>query len=452
MIFDAPLFDNAAARVVRARLPGERGLPLVGETLRILKDPVSTAVRLHQKHGPVYWSNAFGMTSIVVSGPEALRAVFTDPTSAYSNGQAWEFYIGKFFERGLMLLDFAEHKFHRGVMQTAFKRQAIERYFQSMQPTIARAVSGWPSGEVRVAKRLKQLTLDVAIETFMGERPGPEADAVNVAFVDTVRAGTAFIRHPVPFGRWGKGLRGRQVLERFIRTRIPKKRASPSHDLFSRLCEATDAEGNRFTDDDIVNHMIFLMMAAHDTSTITLTSLLYQLARHPAWQERLRNELSALPAGGPHPSVVRRGAQPGPRHQGGHAPAHAAARHRAHDHQRGGPARAPDPRGRPRWRSAWPRRTGSPLGGPRPKSGDPDRFGPERAEHRKHPFLFSPFGGGAHKCIGMHFGELEIRSVVHHVLSRFRLSVPRSYELPVDYTSLPVAADGLPMRLDRISA
>ena len=81
---------------------------------------------------------------------------------------------------------------------------------------------------------------------------------------------------------------------------------------------------------------------------------------------------------------------------------------------------------------------------------DPDRFGPERAEHRQHPFLFSPFGGGAHKCIGMHFGELEIRSVVHHVLTRFRLSVPPGYELPVDYTSLPVAADGLPMRLERL--
>ena len=450
MIFDAPLLDNAAARVVRARLPGERGLPLLGETLRILQDPVANALRLHEKHGPVYWSNGFGMTSIVVSGPEALRAVFTDPTSAYANGEAWEFFIGKFFKRGLMLLDFAEHRFHRGVMQAAFKRQAIERYFQSMQPTIARAVSGWPSGDVvRVAPRLKQLTLDVATETFMGERLGPEADAVNAAFVDTVRAGTAFIRHPVPFGRWGKGLRGRQVLESFIRTRIPKKRANPSHDLFSRLCEASDAEGNRFTDDDIVNHMIFLMMAAHDTSTITLTSLLYQLARHPAWQERLRSELSTLPAGDLTPAsfdaapsldlAIKEAMRP-------LTPLPATARRTIKEVDLLGhliPAGVPvavsmaATHRLPEWWTA-------------PDRFDPDRFGPERAEHRQHPFLFSPFGGGAHKCIGMHFGELEIRSVVHHVLTRFRLSVPPGYELPVDYTSLPVAADGLPMRLDRL--
>ena len=34
--------------------------------------------------------------------------------------------------------------------------------------------------------------------------------------------------------------------------------------------------------------MIFLMMAAHDTTTSTLTSMTYELARHPEWQERVR--------------------------------------------------------------------------------------------------------------------------------------------------------------------
>ena len=40
--------------------------------------------------------------------------------------------------------------------------------------------------------------------------------------------------------------------------------------------------------------MIFLMMAAHDTTTSTLTSLTYELARHPEWQERVRAESRAL--------------------------------------------------------------------------------------------------------------------------------------------------------------
>ena len=39
------------------------------------------------------------------------------------------------------------------------------------------------------------------------------------------------------------------------------------------LCQSEDEDGNKFSDEDIVNHMIFLMMAAHDTSTSTATTM-----------------------------------------------------------------------------------------------------------------------------------------------------------------------------------
>src|SRR3546814_20736366 len=39
---------------------------------------------------------------------------------------------------------------------------------------------------------------------------------------------------------------------------------------------------------------LFRSMAAHDTSTITLSNMVYQLAKHPQWQQRLRAESLAL--------------------------------------------------------------------------------------------------------------------------------------------------------------
>ena len=57
---------------------------------------------------------------------------------------------------------------------------------------------------------------------------------------------------------------------------------------------AEDDDGNQFTDEDVVNHMIFLLMAAHDTTTTTLTSMAYQVAKHPEWQERCRREAQAI--------------------------------------------------------------------------------------------------------------------------------------------------------------
>ena len=57
--------------------------------------------------------------------------------------------------------------------------------------------------------------------------------------------------------------------------------------MFSRLCRAESEEGAALQPmPTSIDHMVFLMMAAHDTTTSTLTSMTYELARHPDWQER----------------------------------------------------------------------------------------------------------------------------------------------------------------------
>ncbi len=78
--------------------------------------------------------------------------------------------------------------------------------------------------------------------------------------------------YPVPGGRWARGPSGRKVLQQCFSDALSVKPSGDGADLFSILCDATDEDGKRFSDTDVVNHMIFLMTAAHDTSTITATS------------------------------------------------------------------------------------------------------------------------------------------------------------------------------------
>ncbi len=92
------------------------------------------------------------------------------------------------------------------------------------------------------------------------------------------------------------GVRGRQVLESYFTQHLPAARAGRGDDLFAALCHASTPLGEQFSDADVVNHMIFLMMAAHDTSTITTAASMYHLAKRPDWQERARKESLALGA------------------------------------------------------------------------------------------------------------------------------------------------------------
>jgi cytochrome P450 len=284
----------------------------------------------------------------------------------------------------------------------------------------------------------------------MGAELGATADRVNRAFIGTVRAGTAFVRFPVPGGRWARGLKGRRVLERFLTEYLPAKRAGDGDDLFTALCHARSDDGHAFSDVDVINHMIFLMMAAHDTSTITTTTMSYYLAKNPEWQERVREESRALGKPvldyedlekltsldlamkealrlvAPVPALARRAVKD--TEVLGHFVPKGALTAVGIGFTHHMPEYWPDP-----------------------ERFDPERFADHRREDKVHRHAWEPFGTGAHKCIGMWFGTMEIKAIMHQLLMRYRWSVPADYEMPIDTTALPVPADGLPVKLEQIA-
>src|SRR4051794_20084776 len=271
---------------------GEPGLPLLGKTVTMMRQGPALSLEQYSRFGPVSWFNAFGMKIVTLVGPEACQAALVNRDKKFSQN-GWEWFIGPFFKRGLMLLDGDEHHYHRRIMQEAFTRPRLESYLDQLVPILDDRIVSWPANEpFLLYPALKDLSLAVATAVFMGtppeQRDTEETREVAQAFIDCVRAGLSLVRFPVPGLRWSKGLHGRKVLEEYFRSRIPAKRASDDQDLFAALCHVETDEGHSFTDDDVVSHMIFLMMAAHDTATITATTVSYFLAKNPERQPGCR--------------------------------------------------------------------------------------------------------------------------------------------------------------------
>lgn len=431
---------------------GERGLPLMGKTLEMIRNGFHAAGVMNDKYGDVYWSRAFATDVVWAIGPDAVQEVLQNKGKIYSQS-GWEYFIGPFFTRGLMLLDGQEHLLHRRIMQEAFARPRLEAYQDRVQRIIDRTVPTWPTDEpMRMYPAVKSLSLDVATEIFMGTEPNDETHGLTQAFIDAVRAGTGLIRADVPLlpTRWGKGLKGRKALDAYFRAQIPAKRASDHDDLFAALCHVETEDGLKFTDDDVVNHMIFLMMAAHDTTTITATAMTYYFAKHPEWQDMARAESLSLGTSAPTideldtlvtlelvfkeamrlvapvPALVRRTTED--TELLGHfvpkgtmvvvAP---GATHSLGDH----------------WVNV--------------DDFDPLRHAEPRNEHKAHRFGFVPFGGGAHKCIGMAFGTNEVKALLHAMLSTYEFEIPADYEIEWDNTSLVMPTDEFPVTLRRFS-
>lgn len=431
---------------------GDSGVPILGHMIEAFRGGPDYVLKVYRKYGPVHYAHSPALSSVSALGPDATQEVFSNKSKDYSQ-KGWHPVIGPFFNRGLMMLDFEEHMFHRRIMQEAFTRTRLTGYVEHIDKVASKVVANdWVANDARflLNPALKELTLDIASVVFMGHEPGTDHELVtkvNEAFAITTRAGGAIIRTSVPPFKWWRGLRARKVLEDYFEERVKERRHSGGTDMLSVLCQSEDEDGNRFTDEDIVNHMIFLMMAAHDTSTSTLTTMGYQLAANPEWQERCRDESSRLGDGPldiealekletldlvineslrlvtPLPFNVRQAVRDTDL-LGYYIPA--------------GTNIVTWPGMNHRLPELW----------TNPEKFDPDRFAEPRAEHKKHRYAFAPFGGGAHKCIGMVFGQLEIKTVMHRLLRRYRLELPRpGYKPHYDYAGMPVPMDGMPIVL-----
>lgn len=433
-----------------AHIPGDYGLPVLGNTLAFLRDFQGMVERKAARYGPVFRSSAFFQRNVTLLGPDANEFLLRDSDHVFSSRAAWNPMLEKLFTDGLMLRDFADHKFHRRMLQQAFKKNALAGYMTRMNPRIAAGIRGWPEGHTfRFFDHIKSLLLDVGAETFLGLDMGPEARQVNQAFVDEVDASLAVLRLPIPGTTWHRGLRGRRFLEQFMTRLIPARRAGDGEDFFSELCRAADEEGEAtLTDRDIMNHMIFLLFAAHDTTTSTLCSVIHALAQHPEWQDRLTQEYlrlgtdtlthqdlehlpqttwvfrEALRMFPPLPTIPRRTITD-VTWQGYRLPANTLVNVvPLHTHY-------------------------MPEYWQHPERFDPERFSPARAEDKQHFFQWVPFGGGHHKCIGLNFAELQTKTFLFHFLRRYRVSVEQGYRMPYQLVPLAVPKDGLPVQIRR---
>ena len=429
---------------------GDGGLPLVGHTLEYIRDPLALFRSRWDKYGDVSWLTMAGQRWITVLGPDACQQVLQNKDKAFVNSDGWSLLIGPFFHGGLMLLDSDEHMRHRRIMQQAFTRGRLEKSVESLNPVVSSGLDEWAGKDgFTVYPALKSLTLDVATSIFMGGTEGSDDDEialVNASFVACVQAATSIVRYRLPGTRWKRGLDGRKVLDEFFRRYLPARRATETDDLFSVLCHIESDTGQRFTDDEVVDHMIFLLMAAHDTSTITLSTMMQYLGQHPLWQDKCRAESVALGTEAPtlaqlddlesidlvmkeclrlvSPTpVVARRAVKDTEVQGKFVPAGtyaSVAPHFTHHMSQ-----------------YW----------PDPERFDPERFSSERHEDKVHRYAWEPFGGGVHKCIGMFFAGAEIKTIMHHLLLRFDWSVDPDYVAPLNFTSLPFPEDGQPVNL-----
>jgi len=431
-------------------IPGENGLPLFGHSLRFIKNCNHLFDEMYAKYGSVYYNNFLNTKAIHLLSPDGNEFVLLDREKNFSSRKAWNKSLEKLFPNGLMLRDGDEHRYHRRLMGAPFKAHALESYVDSMNPDITSTMVGWGlQKDFHFYPAIKDLTLSLASKIFIGESLSNEAGKVNTAFVDVVDASMAIVRYPVLGNKYQKGLQGRAFLEHYFGSRVEGKQQSSDTDMFAEISRAQSDDGEGFSKQDIIDHIIFLMMAAHDTTTSSLSSVCFALAKNPQWQDKIRAEITAhgsntlayseMPEFDAAGLVLKEALRLYP-------PLPTIPRAAIKDCEFDGfQIKKGDqvfvcPYFTHRIPEIW----------SEPEKFDPERFNKQRAEDKNHKHAWIPFGGGAHKCLGIKFAELQVKLILFHLLKNYQISVQASYEMPYSPAPIGKPSDLLPLRLTAI--
>ena len=387
-------------------------------------------------------------------GPEANELVLFDQAKLFSSTHGWGPILGLLFPRGLMLLDFEEHRLHRRALSVAFKSGPMKSYLAALDTGIAARVAQWKAqpGPMLLYPAMKQLTLDLAATSFLGADIGPEVDEITRAFVDMVAASISVIRKPLPCTQMARGVKGRERIVAYFSEQIPIRRAKGGEDLFSQLCRATHEDGALLSTQDIVDHMSFLMMAAHDTLTSSLTSFVGALAAHPQWQTKAARRSRRRSASPPTSPTTFDNLEAMPLTEMAFKeamrmkPPVPSIRARAiRDFSFKGyaiPAGTMvgvNPLFTHHMPEIW----------PDPETFDPMRFTDE-AQRNRHRFAWVPFGGGAHMCLGLHFAYMQAKCFARHFLQNLEVSLEPGYTPDWQMWPIPKPRDGLRVTLSRV--
>jgi len=409
-------------------VPEPAHLPIVGGTPFYMRDPLGYlegAARL----GDVVRLRFFGKTAWLLNDPTLIDQVLVK-SSALLQKDVFIRSLKKLLGEGLLTSEGDFWKRQRRLIQPAFHRDRIASYASLMTEHTVKSIAGWHDGQsLDVHLALMELTAEIVTACLFGTSAGDIGEVSKC--IDTVMERFSnplflvmpkFEDIPLPVNRRFKEVTPR--LDKIVRGFIEQRRAAgtskDSHDLLAMLLEARDDDGSSMSDQQIRDEVLILFLAGHETTALTLSWTLHELAVNPGVERRLHDELSRVLGGRPPTfddlpkleytaRVVSESLRL-------HPPAWSLGREAKSAIEVGG-YRFEE--GSWIWMLPWTLQRD-----PRWFS-DPLAFRPERWEDgfaKKLPkFAYMPFGGGQRVCIGNQFALMEATLVLATIAQRFWL-------------------------------
>jgi cytochrome P450 len=403
---------------MRSELPPGPRAPAALQMLGWWSRPTAFMERARARYGRRFTVRLLGQPPwVLLSDPEEIKQLLTAPPEVLHPGEGARILEPVVGAHSVILLDEGPHLEQRKLLLPAFHGERMQRLAGLMAELAEREALSWPQEEpVALHPRLQSLTLEIILRAVFGLERGARLDELSERLTEVL----AFSENPLSLlpavqrALAGRGPVKRMTLagaraDELIFELIDERRreGTEGEDVLSLLLGARHEDGSPMSPAELRDELVTALVAGHETTASQLAWAFERLAREPAIQARLHEEIDE----GADEAYLT-------------ATINEIMRHR------------------PVLPNAEPRLVKQPIeiGGVTYPPGvvliacaylvhhdpavypDPYAFRPERfLDQAPGTYTWIPFGGGRRRCLGASFALLESKLVLRAVLERYEL-------------------------------
>lgn len=406
----------ATATTDPVRLPPGPRIPKLIQGAAVLAARYGSVAALGKRYGSTFTLQlpVFGET-VVISDPVLVKDLFS--TSRELVGRPQNNLGGDVLGPGSIFnLEGDELLARRRLLLPPFNGKNMRAYEDITEQEVVREMASWPEGvEFETLEPMMRITLNTILRAVFGAK-GDELDELRIVIPAAVEFGSkiallpSVVRRDVgPWSPGGKFARYRRRMDEICTSLIAEARSDPNFaergDVLSLLLQARYDNGEPIPDPYIVDELLTMLVAGHETTSTQLAWTIERIRRHPELLQRLSDEVDA---GGSELMTATIAESQRTR------PVLTAALRRARTRIRLGEWVIPE--GDTIMASTQ-------LAMAAEQSfPDADKFNPDRfVGNPPNPFAWIPFGGGMMRCIGASFATMEMEVTLRTMLREFRL-------------------------------
>jgi cytochrome P450 len=237
--------------------------------------------------GDIYKASVYGTSVYAVRNAEFAQRVLVDNSENYVKGQSIK-RVALLLGNGLMVSKGDLWKRQRRMIQPAFNHESIGPLINMLTTVNLDLLKKWQlaagrNESVNVTRDVSGMALEVMLRFILGE----DYEGVGSHFDLLTQEPARNMEFASSFRALGKIIL--QVVDR------RRKEPAASTDALGMMMQARDSQsGEPMQDRQLIDEILTLIVAGHETTASTLNWAWYLISQHPEVEQRLSNELSTL--------------------------------------------------------------------------------------------------------------------------------------------------------------